>query len=138
MPSKIPEWGLAVVTCMDARVDPLRILGAEPGDVHVIRNAGGIVTDDVIRSLVASTQLLGVTRVQVIMHTDCGMEGMGQQVVGTDLADQPIDLRGFLTVEDELAHGVALLRSGDHLDVPGGVTGHIYDVETGRLRSVVS
>ena len=74
-----PKLGVAIVTCMDARIDPARLFGLEPGDAHVIRNAGGVVTDDVIRSLLLSQRLLGTRAVMVIHHTRCGMLGLAEE-----------------------------------------------------------
>lgn len=133
-----PRLRLAIVSCMDARVDPWRIVGADPGDIHVIRNAGGIVTEDVVRSLVVSTNQLGVNRISVIMHTTCGMEGLTQaaveEAVGRPL---PFDVGGFASLEDELRRGVEVLRRRAEIDTSGGITGHVYDVDTGKLRLVV-
>lgn len=132
-----PRRRIAVVACMDTRVDPWRIVGAEAGDVHTIRNAGAIVTDDVVRSLIASTQMLDVDRIQVMMHTDCGMLGLTQQMVEEQLGPVPYDFGGFVSLEDELRRGVERLRSEPLIDAPKGITGHVYHIETGELRLLV-
>jgi carbonic anhydrase len=134
---KKPRRRTAVVACMDTRVDPWKIVDAEAGDVHTIRNAGAIVTDDVVRSLIASTQMLAVDRVQVVMHTDCGMQGLTQPVVEEQLGPVPYDFGGFVSLEDELRRGVARLRSEPLIDAPKGITGFVYDIDTGELRLVV-
>lgn len=134
---KKPRRRTAVVACMDTRVDPWKIVGAEAGDVHTIRNAGAIVTDDVVRSLIVSTQLLGVDRVQVVMHTDCGGLGLTQQMVEEKLGPTPYDIGGFVSLEDELLRGVQRLRSEPLIDASKGITGHVYDLETGGLNLVV-
>lgn len=132
-----PRLRLAIVSCMDARVDPWRIVGADPGDIHVIRNAGGVVTEDVVRSLVVSTTQLGVDRISVIMHTTCGMEGLTRDAVEAAVGPLRFDPGGFASLEDELRRGVDALRKERAIDAPGGITGHIYDVDTGKLRLVV-
>ena len=113
---KKPRKRTAIVACMDTRIDPLRIVGAEVGDVHILRNAGAIVTTDVVRSLIGSTRLLGVDRIQVIMHTDCGAHGLTQEVVEEQLGPIPYDLHGFVSLEDELQRGVERLRSEPLID----------------------
>jgi carbonic anhydrase len=122
---------------MDTRVDPLRIIGAEVGDVHILRNAGAIVTTDMVRSLIGSTRLLGVDRIQVMMHTDCGGYGLTQEVVEEHLGPIPYDLHGFVSLEDELERGVERLRSEPLIEAPRGITGHVYDIHTGESRLVV-
>jgi carbonic anhydrase len=134
---KEPRRRTAVLACMDTRVDPWKIVGAKAGDVHTIRNAGAIVTDDVVRSLIASTQMLKVDQVQVVMHTDCGMQGLTQQVVEEQLGPVAYDFGGFISLEDELRRGVERLRSEPLIDAPKGISGHVYDVETGEIRLVV-
>src|SRR5688572_5794886 len=103
MASARPRRRIAVLTCMDARIDPLAVLGLELGDAHVIRNAGGLVTDDAIRSLSASQKLLGTSEIVVLMHDDCGMDG------------GPKELGGFDDLEAELRNGLARLRESDAL-----------------------
>ena len=128
-----PGRKFAVVTCMDARLDPAKFLGLEEGDAHVIRNAGGIVTDDALRSLVISHNLLGTEEVLVIGHTDCGMltftDADVQEKLGTDM-----DFHAFADLEARVAESVAAVRASDL--VPDKVTGFVYEVETGRLREV--
>ena len=134
---KKPRKRTAIVACMDTRIDPLRIVGAEVGDVHSLRNAGAIVTTDVVRSLIGSTRLLGVDRIQVIMHTDCGAHGLTQEVVEEQLGPIPYDLHGFVSLEDELQRGVERLRSEPLIEAPRGITGHVYDLTTGQVRLLV-
>jgi carbonic anhydrase len=123
----------AVVTCMDARLDPAKFLGLEEGDAHVIRNAGGIVTDDALRSLVISHHLLGTEEVLVIGHSDCGMltfrDEDVQEQLGTD-----ITLHAFPNVENRVSESVRAVRESPLL--PDAVNGFVYEVETGRLRAV--
>jgi len=138
-PSKEPTRRLAVLACQDARVDPWRILKASPGEIHVLRNAGGIVTEDAIRSLFISQRVLGTTKIMVLMHTDCGMEGLdeaavaasAQQVLGTS---PNFPLGSFDSVDVELPRGVAALR--DHPLLEGTVVGAIYDVKSDAVHTV--
>ena len=135
-----PARRVAVVACMDARLDPARVLGLEEGDAHVIRNAGGRA-DDALRSLVISQQLLGTREVVVIHHTDCGMltftDDQLRKKVRDDLgAETDIAFLAFSDLERSVREDVAEIRESRVLlkDVP--VTGFVYDVKTGRLREV--
>ncbi len=138
-----PSRKAVVVTCMDARIMPDRILGFDIGEVHVIRNAGGLVTDDALRSLVISVNLLGTREILVIEHTDCGMlkftdEAIQQQLqerYGVDADGFP--LHTFSDLRENLRQQVQRVRACPFIpkDVP--VYGLIYHVETGRLEEVV-
>ena len=138
-PSMKPTRRLAVLTCMDARVDPWRILKAAVGEIHVIRNAGGIVTEDAIRSLVISQRTADTSRIIVLMHTDCGMEGLDEGAVAESVV-QELDakvgfpLGSFDSVDAELRRSVATLR--DHPLLSGTVTGAIYDVQSDAVHTV--
>lgn len=135
---KKPRRRTALVACMDTRVDPLRIMDAEIGDIHIVRNAGAVVTDDVVRSLIASTNWLGVDKVQIMMHTDCGALGLTRDVAVEKLGPTAPDLAGFTSTEDELRRGVDRLRSEPLIAAPKGITGWIYDLGTGESRLVIS
>ena len=133
--------GLAVLTCMDSRIDPLAMLGLAPGDAKILRNAGARVTDDVLRTLVVARYLLGVERVMVVAHTRCRMTGVTEDGVHAAIADAGgPDTRsiGFVTapdVETALRGDVQRVRSWPYLrDVTVG--GFVYDLATGRLRPV--
>ena len=128
-----PGRKFAVVTCMDARLDPAKFLGLEEGDAHVIRNAGGIVTDDALRSLVISHHLLGTEEVLVIGHTDCGMLTFRDEDVQAQLGTD-ITLHAFPNVENRVSESVRAVRESPLL--PDAVNGFVYEVETGRLRAV--
>jgi carbonic anhydrase len=119
---------------MDTRLEPLRMLKASPGDLHIIRNAGGVVTADVVRSLVASTHSFGVTMVKLIMHTDCGMLGLDQGKLEADLGPIPFDMGGFTDLKEELRRGAERLQSEPLLNLSGGVVPYIYDVREATLR----
>ena len=135
--------GLAVVTCMDSRIDPLHMLGLEPGEAKILRNAGGRVTDDVLRTLVLATHLLGVDRVLVVEHTDCKMaSATDDQVHQTIYENSGIDTRSleFRTMDNQLASlkgDVQRICSSPYLPKETAVGGFLYDVRTGRLSQVV-
>lgn len=138
-----PLSGLAVIACMDARLDVEETLGLRTGDAHIIRNAGGIVTDDVIRSLVVSQQRLGTTGIVVIEHTDCGLYAVDENDLRRDVAtaldlmaeDVPVAFGAFDDLEANLRRQVAILTSHPLLRrVP--VHGLIFDVRTGRLLEI--
>jgi carbonic anhydrase len=137
-----PARHIAILVCMDARIDPARVLGLEEGDAHVIRNAGGRPTDDAIRSLVISQQLLGTREVLVIHHVDCGMLTFSndqlRQKVRTDLgADASgIDFLPFSDLAQSVRDDVATLRQSALLLKDAPISGFIYDVKSGRLTPV--
>ncbi len=136
-----PTRHLAVLTCMDARLNPEVFLGLAVGDAHVVRNAGGRASDDAIRSLVISSRLLGTTHFLVIHHTDCGMltftnEQLRQKVedeLGADASD--MDFLPFSDLEDSVRDDVRTIV--EHPLLTGEVSGFVYDVTTGRLQHVV-
>ncbi|MDT7577772.1 MAG: carbonic anhydrase [Pseudonocardiales bacterium] len=133
------ERGLAVVTCMDSRIDPLGMLGLGKGDAKILRNAGARVTDDVLRTLVLAVHLLGVRRVMVVAHTDCRMSKQTDAAVHEAIrAESGIDTRSleFGTVDDQqrvLHEDVQRIRSSPYLPAGLPVIGCIYDVARGRL-----
>jgi carbonic anhydrase len=136
----LPGPSLAVLTCMDARIDPVTALGLRPGEAHVIRNAGALATDDALRSLVISQHLLGTVEVLVIGHTDCGMQRFDDGTVRDELARETgaeveLPLLPFADLEASVARQVEAVRRHPWTkDVP--VRGLLYEVETGRLREV--
>jgi carbonic anhydrase len=133
--------GLAVLTCMDSRIDPLRMLGLQPGDAKILRNAGARVTDDVLRTLVLARYLLGVQRVMVVAHTRCRMAGGTEDDVHGEIAAAGgPDTRSmsFLTTTDQDAAvclDVQRIRSSPYLESTA-VGGFVFDIDTGRLRPV--
>ncbi|WP_432489289.1 beta-class carbonic anhydrase [Kineococcus sp. SYSU DK018] len=134
--------GLAVLTCMDSRISPLEMLGLTPGDAKILRNAGARVTDDVLRTLVLATYLLGVERVLVLAHTDCGMTKNTDADVHAKVLAQGVDSRSidFRTIADQeatLVHDVQRIRSWPFLPPRMPVAGGVYDVRSGRIRVVV-
>jgi carbonic anhydrase len=137
-----PARRLAVVTCMDARLDPAKFLGLEEGDAHVIRNAGGLVTDDALRSLVISHWLLGTQEALVVAHTDCGMLTFTNEQLRAKLAEQAgadaseIDFLPFPDLEESVRSSVRRIRESPFLPDSFSASGFVYDVRTGRLRAV--
>lgn len=138
-----PLSGLVILACMDARLDVEEALGLRTGDAHIIRNAGGLVTDDVIRSLIVSMELLGTTEIIVIEHTRCGLHGADEAVLReraaatADVAadDVPVVFGAFEDLESNLREQVAILREHQLIRrVP--VHGLVFDVATGRLHEV--
>jgi carbonic anhydrase len=138
---KPPRRKLAILACMDARLTVEAFLGLRTGDAHIIRNAGGLATDDAIRSLVISQELLGTEEVLVVEHTDCGMLAFKDDAVHKRLtertgADVPITFGAFGDLESNLRAQVERIRTHPWIkDVP--VHGLVFEVETGRLREVV-
>jgi carbonic anhydrase len=133
-----PGRKFAVVTCMDARLDPAGFLGLAEGDAHVIRNAGGLVNDETIRSLVISHHLLGTEEALVIGHTDCGMLTFTNADVHEKLGPEAesIDFQPFPDVAERVRQSVETIRRHPLLPDSFGATGFVYDVETGRIDPV--
>lgn len=131
-----PARRLAVVTCMDARIDVAAVLGLQLGDAHVLRNAGGRVTDDVLRSLALSTHVLGVDTVVVMQHTRCGLAGVTddelRERTGADLAFLPIDDHAAALRDD-----VGRLAATPHLEPVEVIAGLVFDVESGEVAEIV-
>ncbi|CAB4545678.1 CynT Carbonic anhydrase [actinobacterium SCGC AAA044-D11] len=135
--------GLAIVTCMDSRIDPLHIVGMEAGDAKILRNAGARVTEDVLRTLVLATHLLGVTRVLVMPHTDCRMaSGEEHEIHAAILEKSGIDTRGIeiRTVKDQmkaLVTDIQRIESYPLLAKNVKVMGAVFSVETGKITPVI-
>jgi carbonic anhydrase len=134
-----PARDVAVVACMDARLDVHKILGLEEGDAHVIRNAGGVITDDEIRSLTISQRLLGTREVILIHHTDCGMLTFSDDElkaqIHEDVGLKPhFSMESFSDLEEDVRQSVARIQASPFIPHKESVRGFIYEVETGRLR----
>ncbi len=137
-----PGRRFAVVTCMDARLDPARFLGLEEGDAHVIRNAGGLVSDDALRSLVISHWLLGTQEAFVIAHTDCGMLTFTNDDLRSKLAEEAgadasaVDFLPFADLDESVRASVRRIAESPLLPASFSASGFVYDVGGGRLREV--
>ncbi len=137
-----PARGLAVLTCMDTRLS-IRTLGLSTGDAHIIRNAGGIVTEDSLRSLVVSHYLLGTQEIMVINHTDCGLMHTSEQDLRTRIqhrtgtaAVAPAFFYAFQNIEENVRHQLQKLRTHPWIPESVAVRGFVYDVSSGRLREI--
>jgi carbonic anhydrase len=136
-----PAKKVAIVACMDARVNPYPILGLQLGDAHVIRNAGGVITDDEIRSLAISQRLLGTEEIILIHHTDCGMLTFSdddfkrqiQEETGIKPSWAP---ESFSDLEEDVRQSIERVKSSPFIPNKDSVRGFVYEVETGRLREV--
>jgi carbonic anhydrase len=135
-----PRRKVAVLACMDTRIDLFPMLGLQRGDAHIIRNAGGLVTDDALRSLSASQRLLGTEEVVVVMHEGCGLCGASEDAFARALAADGVlpdwRLGAFEDVDETLRQGLARLRSSPELPARDRIRGLVFDPETGSLRAV--
>lgn len=137
-----PAKGVAVVACMDARLDVYRILGLQEGEAHVIRNAGGVVTDDEIRSLAISQRLLGTTEIILIHHTDCGMvtftdDGF-KKSIEEDTGIRPTwAAEAFPDAGEDVRQSIRRIRASPFVPEKSSVRGFVFDVATGKLDEVV-
>jgi carbonic anhydrase len=137
-----PAKGLAVVTCMDARMDTSLLLGLVEGDAHVIRNAGGVVTDDVIRTLTISQRLQNTRAIMLIHHTDCGMltftdDGLKRKIMLDTGIRPPFALEAFPDLDENVRQSMARIHASPFIPVKDEVRGFVYDVHTGMLREVI-
>lgn len=137
-----PARKLAVVACMDARLDVYRILGLNEGEAHVIRNAGGVVTDDEIRSLAISQRLLGTEEIILIHHTDCGMltftDDDFKKSIQDDTGIKPQwSAEAFPDLDDDVRQSVARIKANPFVPRKDSVRGFVFDVSTGKLNEVV-
>jgi carbonic anhydrase len=136
-----PSRKLAIVTCMDSRLDVFAALGLGDGEAHVLRNAGGVITDDVIRSLAISQRLLGTREVMLIHHTDCGMEKISDDGFRAELQESTgvspaFAIESFSDVEADVRQSVRRVRRSEFLPRRDQVRGFVYDVDSHRLREV--
>jgi carbonic anhydrase len=136
-----PRKALAIISCMDARIRVHTMLGLEEGDAHVIRNAGGVVTEDTLRSLAISQRKLGTRAVMVIQHTQCGMHGFDESQFVDELRHDAghapdWDIGAFDDLEQSVRDGVRRIRTSEFIPHSDDVRGFVYDVENGRLTEV--
>jgi len=136
-----PGKRVAVLACMDARLDPAKVLGLEEGDAHVIRNAGGVASEDAIRSLVISQRLLGTEEIVLIHHTDCGMvtftDGAVKDQIQADTGIRPpFALEAFPDADEDVRQSIARIQASPFIPKTDAVRGFVYEVETGKLHEV--
>ena len=136
-----PASHTAVVACMDARLNPYAVLGLSEGDAHIIRNAGGVVTDDVIRSLTISQRLLGTSEIILIHHTDCGMltfrdDDLKAQIEADTGIRPAFALEAFSDLDADVRQSIARIKASPFIPVKDSIRGFVYEVGTGRLREV--
>ena len=136
-----PAKRVAVLACMDARLNPYGLLGLSEGDAHIIRNAGGVVTDDEIRSLAISQRLLGTEEIILIHHTDCGMLTFTDDEFRTQVEQEtgvrpPWSCETFGDLEEDVRESLARIKSSPFIPKKENVRGFVYDVATGRLNEV--
>jgi carbonic anhydrase len=136
-----PSKRVAVLACMDARLNVYGVLGLEEGDAHVIRNAGGVVTDDAIRSLAISQRLLGTTEIILIHHTECGMLTFTDEEFAATLTEETGQEPGwvahaFTDLDEDVRASAARIKESPYLPHTGDVRGFVFDVATGNLREV--
>jgi len=138
-----PNRKLAIVTCMDSRIDVFAALGLKGGEAHILRNAGGVVTDDVIRSLAVSQRKLGTREVMLIHHTDCGMQkltddGFRAELQAATGVAPAFAIESFTDVEEDVRQSLRRVRRSEFVPYREVVRGFVYDVDTHRLREVVA
>ncbi|HET9117163.1 MAG TPA: carbonic anhydrase [Pseudonocardiaceae bacterium] len=136
-----PAKGVAVVACMDARLDVYRILGLNEGEAHVIRNAGGVVTDDEIRSLAISQRLLGTQEIILIHHTDCGMltftdDGFKKSIQDETGIKPAWSAEAFPDLDEDVRQSIARIKASPFIPNKDSVRGFVFDVATGKLLEV--
>lgn len=138
-----PKTQVAIVTCMDSRLHVAQALGLALGDAHILRNAGGRMTDDMIRSLVISQQQLGTREIVVLHHTDCGAQTFTNDAFADQLQhDLGVDVHGhdflpFTDVEESVREDMAILRQSPLIPDDVNISGAVYDVDTGRMTEVI-
>ncbi len=138
----IPTKHVAIVTCMDSRIDSFRIFGLESGEAHILRNAGGLVTEDMLRSLVLSQRLLQTREIVLMHHTNCGLHGTDEPALRAQIASEtgqvpPYAFGAFLDIDEAVRSGIARTREHPFLPHRDNVRGFVYEVERGHLREVV-
>jgi carbonic anhydrase len=137
-----PKLGVAILTCMDTRIDPARMFGLVPGDAHILRNAGGVVTDDVLRSLLLSQRFLGSRAVMVVHHTRCGVLNLSDDQIKAELQAEvgmrpSFALEGFTDLDADVRQSMARIRHCPFLPHRDAVRGFVLDVDDGHLREVI-
>ncbi len=136
-----PAKHVAIVACMDARLDVYRILGLNEGEAHVIRNAGGVITDDEIRSLAISQRLLGTQEIILIHHTDCGMLTFSDEQFKKSIQDDtgikpPWSAEPFSDLDEDVQQSIARIKASPFVPIKDSIRGFVFDVATGKLNEV--
>ena len=136
-----PGRKIAVLACMDARLDPARVLGLEEGDAHVIRNPGGVVSEEAIRSLAISQHVLGTEEIVILHHTDCGMlsfsDNQFAERLESETGSRPgWDVQAFEDLDIDVRDSIDRIKASPFIPRTESVRGFVYEVETGRLREV--
>jgi carbonic anhydrase len=136
-----PARHVAVVACMDSRMNIFAMLGLRDGEAHVIRNAGGVVTDDVVRSLTISQRLLGTREIMLIHHTDCGMQkttedGFKSAIEAETGIRPPWAVESFSDAAQDIRQSIGRLKTSPFIEHKDAIRGYIFDVETGKLNEV--
>jgi carbonic anhydrase len=136
-----PSRNIAVVACMDARLNVYGLLGLNEGEAHVIRNAGGVITDDEIRSLAISQRLLGTREIILIHHTDCGMLTFTDDAFKRSIQDEtgikpPWSAESFTDLDEDVRQSIARIKASPFIPHTGAVRGFVFDVATGKLKEV--
>ncbi len=139
--SVVPAKKVIVLTCMDSRLDPVSVLGLMPGDAHVLRNAGGVASEDAIRSIMLSQRRLGTASIMVIHHSDCGMLSLDEQAVIEQIEVEtgmrpPFSLGAFSDLDADVRATIASIHASPFVLCKDDIRGFVYAVETGRLREV--
>ncbi|MEO8888902.1 MAG: carbonic anhydrase [Jatrophihabitantaceae bacterium] len=140
---KRPKLRMAIIECMDSRLDTFAALGLEIGDAHIIRNAGGIITDDVLRSLAISQRAIGTREVVILHHTDCGMHAFDDAAFRTELAAEsgqtpPWDVPGFTDIGAKVRESITTVRECGWIPNRDEVRGFVFDVATAQITEVLS
>ncbi len=138
-----PSRRLAIVTCMDSRIDVFAALGLDGGEAHILRNAGGVITDDVIRSLAISQRKLGTREVMLIHHTDCGMQRLTDDGFRADLqaatgVAPAFAIESFTDLDADVRQSILRVRRSDFIPHRELVRGFVYDVDSGQLREITA
>lgn len=138
----IPSKHITIVTCMDSRIDTFRIFGLDSGEAHILRNAGGLVTDDMLRSLVLSQRLLQTREVILMHHTNCGLHGTDESalraaIVADTGQSPPYAFGAFDDIDEAVRRAIVRVREHPFLPHRDAVRGFVYEVETGHLREIV-
>jgi carbonic anhydrase len=139
--SSIPRKRIAIIACMDARIDPPHIFGLEDGDAHVIRNAGAVITEDVIRSIIISQWRMYTREIVILRHTDCGMLALDEEKLQDEIEAEagirpPFVMEAFFDLEKDLLGSKQLLSENPFILHRGSIGAYIFDVQTGRLHEV--